>query len=208
MQLLAKAILGLAFLMISLAVAPAVKADPIVIQTGGFSLTNLGNDGSVPNGLDTLSSAASSASHNFDRPGTFVTALNELTFEMGFTGVNSPGSYDFSFSQLVTIDGQTQVLNMFGRIDIGIVTDTVHILSSDPLSFTFGTFTVDANVLPMAISGTNNGVFCDVLKARMIVRNSCAPVPEPATLTLLGLGIAGAAAKVRQRRKRSRSAEG
>jgi hypothetical protein len=205
MHLLAKATLGLAFLTISLAVVPAVRADPTVIQTGGFTLANLGNDGSVPNGLDTLTGAASSASRSFDRPGTFVTTLNELTFEMGFTGVNSPGSYDFSFSQLVTIDGQTQVLNMFGRIDIGIVTDTVHILSSDPLTFTFSTFTVDVNILPMAISGTDQGVFCDVLKARMIVRESCSPVPEPATLTLLGLGIAGIAAKIRQRRKRSSS---
>ena len=62
---------------------------------------------------------------------------------MGFTGVNSPGSHDFNFSQLVFIDGQSQMMNIFGTIDIGFDTHTVHLLHADPLTFTFDTFTVD-----------------------------------------------------------------
>lgn len=201
MRLIKKFGLGLAGLVISLALVPAVKADPFEIHASGFTLNDLGNDGSVPNGLDTLIGASSSGSLDLGAPGTFIATLNELTFSMGFTGIDSPGSYDFSFSQLLTIDGQSQVLNMFGTIDIGLVTDTVRVLYSDPLTFNFGTFTVDVTVLPVEISGTDLGLFCDVLKAQVTVTESCDPVPEPATLTLLGLGIAGAAAKLRHRRK-------
>ena len=203
MQLLTKASLGLAVFLLTLAVAPTTKADTLTIHSSGFTLNNLGNDGSVPNGLDTLIGASSSRSHFFDGPGSFIATLNDLTFSMGFTGVNSPGSYDFTFSQLVTVNGQSQLMNIFGRIDIGIVTDTVHLLHADQLTFNFGSFTADVRMLPVSISGTNFGEFCDVLRAKITI-NDCAPVPEPATLTLLGLGLAGAAAKIRQRRKQAR----
>ena len=203
MQLLTKVSLGFAVLLLTLAVAPTTKADDLTIDASGFTLNNLGNDGSVPNGLDTLIGASSSRSHFFDGPDRFIATLNDLTFSMGFTGVNSPGSYDFKFSQLVTVDGQSQLMNIFGRIDIGIATDTVHLLHADPLTFNFSAFTVDVRMLPVSISGTDFGEFCDVLKAKITI-NDCAPVPEPTTLTLLGLGLAGAAAKIRQRRKQAR----
>ena len=208
MRLLTKAGLGLAVLLVSIAVAPAAKADPITIQSSGFALQGLGNNGSIANGMDNLIGAAASSSHNFSGAGSFIATLNPLTFVTGFTGLGSGGSYQFNFSQLVTINGQTQTLNIAGMIDITHTVDTIHILSSAPLTFNFSTFTVAVNVLPADIvgEGVDGGVFYDALKAEFTVTpRSCNPVPEPATLSLLGLGIAGVAAKLRQRRKLAKS---
>jgi len=186
--------------MVFSAASSAVKADPLTIQSGGFSLDNLGNDGSVPNGLDSLSGGAESNLHDFNGTGSFIVNLNQLAFMEGFTGIASPGLHDFVFTQAITINGQTQIMELLGRIDIGFTTDTIHILSSTPLTFNFDTFSVDVNVLPASIFGPGNVCYFDVLRAQLTVTNT----PEPATLTLLGLGLAGTAAKLRQRRKQAR----
>ncbi len=209
MRLLTKAGLGLAILLVSIAIAPAAKADPITITAGGFSLSNLGNNGGGNPGSDSLVGASSFTTTNPAAGiGTFPFAMNLLTFTTGFTGFGSAGSHPFDFSQPITINGLTQTLNISGVIDISQTVDTIHILSSAPLTFNFTTFSVDVNVIPMDIvgAGANGGTFGDVLLGQFTVRMpNCNTVPEPATLSLLGIGLAGIAAKLRQRRKRLRS---
>jgi hypothetical protein len=203
MQLLTKASLSLALLLAMIALGPAAKADPITISTGGFSLSNLGNDGTGISGLDALVGVAASSTHNFNGAGSFIALLNPLTFTTGFTGDGSGGPHDFTFSQLLTINGQTQTLNMAGSIDISRLVDSVHIISSAPLTFNFGTFSVDVRVLPTDIDGWGPGTFCDRLKAEFTVNTTGNSVPEPETLTLLGLGLAGVAAKFRRRKQQT-----
>jgi len=200
MRVFTKISLAVVALIISFVAAPAAKADPITIQSSGFNLPNLGNDGTGISGLDLLVGAASSTTRNINGRGSFIAVLNPLEFTTGFTGANSGGGHLFNFSQLLTINGVTQTLNLSGRLDIDHLVDTVHIFQSAPLVFNFNTFTVTVTVLPTDLEGWGPGTFCGVLKAKIRVDN-CNPVPEPATLTLLGLGLAGVAAKVRQRRK-------
>ena len=204
MRLLVKVSMGLALLFAMIALAPAAKADPLVIQTGGFSLRNLGNNGGGISGLDALVGMAESSTYNLNGAGSFIALLNPLTFTTGFTGNGSGGqTYLFNFSQLLTINGQIQTLNMAGSIEISQLVDSVHIISSAPLTFNFATFSVDVRVLPADIDGWGPGVFCDMLKAEFTVTSECMGlVPEPATLTLMGLGLAGVAAKIRRRRTR------
>lgn len=190
-----------------LLVAPVVNADPlqIITQSGGFQLTGLGNNGNgTPNNqFDVFIGDAHSDSNTVNSSGgSFVTLINPLTFIQDFTGVGSEGTYPLNFSQLLTVNGQTQTLNLIGSLTIGTFHDSISILSNSPVVWQFSSFTVSATVLPVTIFGDANGAYQDFLCARFEVKPTCdTTVPEPATMVLLGTGLAGLAAKVRQRRK-------
>ncbi len=211
MRGLTKVALVLAVLFLTIGMAPAAKADPIQLSalSGGFNLQNLGNDGSIPNGMDGFMGAAWSTHRLVFGNQSFVSLLNPLIFTTGHTGLTSGGPHLFDFFQPLTINGLTQDLHLFGSIDIGSAIDTIHVNSSAPLTFNFSTFSVSVSVVPLDIQapGANGGVFCDRLRARFTVTRNCgaSTVPEPASLTLLGAGLALGAAEFRKRRKRAAS---
>ncbi|MEP6706460.1 MAG: PEP-CTERM sorting domain-containing protein [Pyrinomonadaceae bacterium] len=204
MSHLTKAGLALLVFLVFAVAGPAVKADPVTLitETNGFQRSNLGNNG-VPNGLDSLlGTAVTNTQIVAGSGGSFVATLNNLTFTEGFTGFGSEGNYVFSLSQLLTINGQTQVLNLAGLINIGTEQDAVHILSGDILTFDFDTFSVVATVLPSDVFATANGDFFGALSAQFVVTpKDTNAVPEPTTILLLGSGLAGFAARIRKRRR-------
>src|SRR5438874_722936 len=132
MRLFTKISLGLAAIVISIAIAPCAKADAITITTGGFNATGVGNDGTGAPGMDAVDSYVHTSTIDINGASSFVALLNPLTFTTGFTGLNSGGPHPFTVAEGLTINGQTQGINFVDRIAIAYLRDTMHLTT--PLS--------------------------------------------------------------------------
>lgn len=89
MRLLTKISLALSAILISIAIAPAAKSDPVTVSSGGFHLSNLREDGTAILGLNSLTEIATSVTHKINGAGDFIAFLDPLTLTTGFTATNS-----------------------------------------------------------------------------------------------------------------------
>lgn len=156
----AKLGLSLATFALILIVVPGVNADPIRIttSTSGFELLGMGSNGrgTVNPNFDALFGRAHSDSNVVDSMGgSFTAVINPLLFTPGFTGFGSAGTYEFNFSQLLTVNGQTQTLNVLAALTVTSIQDSVRVTGLAPLIFQFDTFSVVATVLPVTISSSH-----------------------------------------------------
>lgn len=159
-------------------------ATPITISSSGLASTVLGPSS------DTLSLNAGSGTYDSDA-GPFIFQTGD--FVIGNSAIPDQ-IIDFSFHEMITINGITQDILFSGQDSVTQTADILTVFGGQAVVFGDQTFTLT----PFTLSGDNIGDYSIGLEA------SVTPTPEPGTIVLLGTGLIGAAL-VQARRQHSPS---
>ena len=156
-------------------------ADPITISTSGVSSKVLGPSG------DSLSLEAGS--------GTYDSTSGLLTFQVGDFIIGNSNIPDqaikFWIDELLTLNGISQDLTLFGQDNVTTTSDTLTIFGGTPVIIGGQTFTLQT----FSISGDDLGDYPIALQASVVTT----PTPEPNSLLLVGSGLIGASLIVARR---------
>ena len=102
----------------------------------------------------------------------------------------------FSFTDIVTINGISRSLTIFGQDNVTSTADLITFSAGTPVNFGSYVFTLNSSTYSATSVGQN-------IPVNLSANVSAAPVPEPATLPLLATGVMGAAVITSRRRHRS-----
>jgi hypothetical protein len=153
----------------------SAPAHAVPYTSGGANVTSIGdNQGTLFDALN-----AGSVTGSIGGSGSYL--LNDLLFTVG-PNCNPCSTFSSSFSEDLTINGETQTLSI-GYTWSGADVDTLLITPTGPYSFSGYTVSV-IGAGPLTSGG-------DPVKGQLFMDVTVAAVPEPSTWAMMILGFAG-----------------
>lgn len=156
--------------------AGQVQANLITIATSGPVTI------SPPGAPDTFT--LNGGSSTFDLLTGVPTSVGFQTgvFNVRFSSFNGT-SWNFDFAQLLTINGDAQLVSFSGSVLVTLTVDTLNFFAGP--TYWFGGTSVSFMPLSISVPTTTVGQIPFTMMAEVT------SVPEPGTLAILGLGLAG-----------------